>query len=40
MSVGTLLTSLSIPADLLNDLRTREGSLEEAFLNIVQKGGD
>lgn len=38
MSVGALLAALSIPSDLLLDLKTREGSLEEAFLNVVQKG--
>ena len=38
MSVGALLSGLSIASDQLVDLKTREGSLEEAFLNVVQKG--
>ena len=38
MSVGTLLTRLNIPSEQLNDIKTREGSLEEAFLSVVQKG--
>ena len=38
MSVGALLLGLSIKPDQLVDIKTREGSLEEAFLNVVQKG--
>lgn len=36
MSMGELLTALSVPSHLLNDLKTREGSLEEAFMNVLK----
>lgn len=37
-SVGDVLARLQIPVDQIQDIRTREGSLEEAFLQVIEQG--
>ncbi len=37
MTVGELMQQLEIPADAIADIRVQEGSLEDAFLKILQR---
>lgn len=37
-SLGDILQQLQIPMDEIQDVRTHEGSLEEAFLSVVNQG--
>jgi len=38
VTLGDLLTELNLPMSSIRDLKIKEGRLEEAFINIVQKG--